>query len=127
MGRSHFVRVTFPIAAENGKEASKIARYIPRVKHNHKDYILDFSTVDLDTFKNAQLEISNDEYLHCKNKQEQNEIVGFSSRIEDEPIKETNNKKKKKDSLKYRRRKEEVKNNQYIQAINEYMLGEINY
>ena len=83
--------------------------------------------VDFETFKDVQLNISNDEYLHCKNKQEQNRIVGFSSRIEDEPIKEINNKRNKKDSLKYRRRKEEVKNNQYIQAINEYMLGEINY
>ena len=40
VGRQFFVRVDFPVNADSGKEAAEIARFIPRVKHDHKDAIL---------------------------------------------------------------------------------------
>ena len=39
VGKGHYVPITFPIKAENGKEAAKIARMLPRVKHHHWDAI----------------------------------------------------------------------------------------
>ena len=43
VGKKHYVPVKFAVIAEDGKEAAKMVRYFPRVKHNHKDAILNVS------------------------------------------------------------------------------------
>ena len=40
VGKQHYIEISFPIIAENGREAAKKARYLPRVKHHHKDAII---------------------------------------------------------------------------------------
>lgn len=47
VGKKHFIRIAFPVNADSGEEASEIARRIPRVKHDHKDAILDCREIDL--------------------------------------------------------------------------------
>jgi len=39
VGKSKYILIDFPVIAEDGREAAKIARQIPRVKHHHKDAI----------------------------------------------------------------------------------------
>lgn len=67
--------ITFPIKADNGKEAARIARMIPRVKHHHKDAIISCVKVDKDLF-DRQIETNRiDPYLVSKSKKEQKETV----------------------------------------------------
>ena len=40
LGKSCYMPIWFPVEAENGREAAKIARGYPRVKRDHKDAIL---------------------------------------------------------------------------------------
>ena len=41
VGRRLYMPILFPVEAENGRDAAKEARKIPRVKRDHKDAILD--------------------------------------------------------------------------------------
>ncbi len=73
VGRRRCVIITFPIKAKSGKEAANIARRIPRVKHDHKDAILSVKHITEEEFLSLLENTNNDEYLHCKNIQEQRE------------------------------------------------------
>jgi hypothetical protein len=86
VGRDKYIPIYFTVCAENGEEAAYIARYIPRVKHNHKDAILECKRVDYETFI-EQVAINNaDPYLLCKSKHEQNAIMSqIKDRLVDEP------------------------------------------
>ena len=75
VGKTSYMPITFPVKAENGKEAAKKVRAYPRVKRNHWDAILGCKKVDKQTYF-AQIEINNnDPYLHATSKQEQKRIV----------------------------------------------------
>lgn len=81
VGKENYIIVNFPIKAESKKGAAKIARSIPRVKHNQKDAILSVSEITLEEYKALCILNTNDPYLKCKNKQEQKLIVGLEERI----------------------------------------------
>lgn len=66
--RTRFIPITFPICAESGKEAAKLARDYARVKHNHKDAILEVKKVSFELYQNQFIINQNDPYLHVKNK-----------------------------------------------------------
>lgn len=84
VGRKHYVPVKFAVIAENGKEAAKIVRRFPRVKHNHKDAILNVIKIDYERYLEI-IEINhNDPYLKCHSKQEQKLIDNFEERLEDD-------------------------------------------
>ncbi len=75
VGKTSYMPITFPVKAENGKEAAKKVRAYPRVKRNHWDAILGCKKVDEQTYL-AQIEINNnDPYLHATSKQEQKRMV----------------------------------------------------
>lgn len=84
VGKKYFIRIDFPVNAESKKEASEIARHIPRVKHDHKDAILDCREIDYEEYIILQIMNSKDPYLQCSNKQEQRNIANFSLRLEPE-------------------------------------------
>lgn len=109
VGTKHFIRISFPITAATGKGAAEIARYIPRVKHDHKDAILDCKEISFEQYKELQQINHNDPYLCCENRQEQQMIEDFSERLEIEPryIKEI--KKNKRESIEYRIKKQAIK------------------
>ena len=72
--RDYYMPINFCIMAEDGEEAARIARKIPRVKHDYKDAILKVTKVNKEVF-DYQNEINNlDPYLLCHSKHEQNEI-----------------------------------------------------
>ncbi len=71
VGRHYCIVITFPIKAESGKEAAKIAREIPRVKHDHKDAIQSVRRITEEEYLSLTQQNSQDDYLQCKNIQEQ--------------------------------------------------------
>ena len=72
VGKKYYVVKSFAVIAENGKEAASIARSIPRVKHHHKDAIINVKRIDKDRFMEIVDANDNDEYLKCSSKQQQN-------------------------------------------------------
>lgn len=74
VGRNNYIIISFPIIAENGREAAYKARYFPRVKHNHKDAIISVRKITDAEFDELVISNNDDEYLHCKNIQEQNSV-----------------------------------------------------
>lgn len=83
VGRSHYVIISFPLMARSRKEAAKIARELPRVKHDHKDAVLNVLRIDKERYAEL-MEMNNyDQYLHCTCVQDQN-VIDLSDRLMDE-------------------------------------------
>lgn len=59
------------IKAENGRAAAKVARDMPRVKHDHKDAILNVVEIDLDTYLMGKEAARKNPYFFCESIQEQ--------------------------------------------------------
>ena len=106
VGIKHFIRIAFPVVATCGKGASAIVRYFPRVKHDHKDAILDCCEITREEYVKLQEINNNDLYLKCDCKQEQEMIEGFASRLELEPRFLKAEKKTKRESVEYRLKKQ---------------------
>lgn len=71
VGRKNYIVITFPVQCESKKEAAKIARYFPRVKHDRKDAIKSVEEITYEEYESLLEKNRNDSYLKCKNKQEQ--------------------------------------------------------
>lgn len=69
--RSNYVIKEFPVIAENKKDAARIVRQLPRVKHHHKDAIREVKVIDYDTFCAYEKAMSEDPYFNCRSIQEQ--------------------------------------------------------
>lgn len=81
VGRSHYVPISFPVAASCGKEAAAIARWYPRVKHHHSDAIINCEEIDREQYCILLKANTLDPYLQCKCKRDQRKIAGFRSRL----------------------------------------------
>jgi hypothetical protein len=84
VGRNQYRKVDFPVCAVDGKTAAALARKIPRVKHHHKDAILNCVEVDYKRFKEQEVINNNDAYLKCKSRSEQDRIWEMGDLFEDE-------------------------------------------
>lgn len=74
VGKSHYVIISFPLMAQSKKDAARIARGMPRVKHDYQDAILNVFKIDKKRYFEL-IEINNhDPYLHCTCIQDQNAI-----------------------------------------------------
>ena len=71
VGRNHFVLKTFPVKAQNGKEAAKIVRNLPRVKHHHKDAIRSVEEITVSEYVALERLNREDPYFSCNNVQDQ--------------------------------------------------------
>lgn len=71
VGKNWYFPAAFYITAENGREAAKEARVMPRVKHDHKDAILSVSEIDVDSYILGKESSMSNPYWLCKNIQEQ--------------------------------------------------------
>ncbi len=120
VGKQFFIRIDFPVNADSGKEAAEIARNIPRVKHDHKDAILNCVEIDYEEYQIIQKINNNDPYLKCKNPQEQAHILGFDERLEPEP-------KFLKAVVKSRRNVVEFKNKKRSYAEKSYISYQMDY
>lgn len=71
VGKNNYILIDFAVTAESRKDAARKTRMIPRVKHNHKDAIINVIEVSKEKF-DSQLESNrNNPYLSCVNIQEQ--------------------------------------------------------
>lgn len=71
VGKDYYFPGELYITAENGREAAKVAREMPRVKHDHKDAILSVSEIDVDSYVRGKESVRSNPYWLCKNIQEQ--------------------------------------------------------
>ena len=110
VGRRNYILITFPVMAKSGKEAARIARGIPRVKHHHKDAILNVNEISYKEYCVISERNNKDPYLFCHSKKEQRELADLKDRL----IKETNyinnnyNKKDRKDIALYKLKKWDI-------------------
>lgn len=71
VGKNYYVIKSFPVQASDGKEAARIARNIPRVKHHHKDAIISVEEITLAEYYLLIQQNKNDPYFSCQNIQDQ--------------------------------------------------------
>ncbi len=81
VGRNNYIPINFAVAAENGKVAAAKARWFPRVKHHHKNAILGVSEITFGDYVSLKKENDSDQYLHCKNIQQQRQIKELNLRF----------------------------------------------
>ena len=107
VGRKNYIPIKFAVVAESGKEAAKKVRQFPRVKHNHKDAILDVRCITLEEFLEIKEINNNDPYLKCHSRQEQNLIINLAERMVTDfhNVKQAFDKQARKDRVAYKLRK----------------------
>ena len=96
VGKNFYLLKSFAIEAEDGKEAAAKVRFLPRVKHHHKDAIKSVTKIDEQSYLDLIEFNANDPYFKCVNIYEQK--VSFSNyqceRIpeakDEKPVKEKN-------------------------------------
>ena len=71
VGRKFYALKTFAVKAENGREAARITRQIPRVKHHHKDAIKEVREIDEIRFAEIIILNEYDPYFFCECVQDQ--------------------------------------------------------
>ena len=104
VGRRNYIPIAFAVNATSRKEAAKIARALPRVKHNVKGAILECVEISFDRFVNLAAKNDKDPYLNAKNSRQQKEHPEIQSRIlKIEEPSERGRKKERPLSNKYRK------------------------
>lgn len=71
VGRGYYILIEFGVEAKDAKEGARIARSIPRVKHDHKDAIRKVREISREEYLKIQYRNYNDPYLKAHNKQDQ--------------------------------------------------------
>ena len=110
VGRNHFISIDFPVVAHSGRQAATIIRFTPRVKHHHKDAILNVQEVSYETYEAQRLVNQQDPYLNVSNKQDQNEaVLDLDTRMlrEERPRKEFSQSERK-ERIRYRQKREQT-------------------
>ncbi len=124
VGLDRFIRIDFPIMAENAHEATLAARWLPRVKHHKKDAVLECREIDFEEYQILQKINNEDPYLKCSSRQEQDLSPEIMERTEKEDaISDQHIKHSKRDILAYRLKKAKEK----IDSILEYAKEDASY
>lgn len=71
VGKNYYVLKNFAVKAENGKDAANIIRWMPRVKHHHKDAIRVVKEIDSERYWEIQVTNRMDPYFSCHCVQDQ--------------------------------------------------------
>jgi len=75
VGRKNYALKSFPVKAEDGREAARKARDLPRVKHHHKDAIKEVREICEEQFYELILMNDSDPYFHCTCVQDQRSYI----------------------------------------------------
>lgn len=69
--RNNYILKEFYIKAESKKEAARIVKGMPRVKHNHKDAIRSAEEITFEEYCQGKKAMNEDQYfqVHCKQEQ----------------------------------------------------------
>lgn len=123
VGKKNYIPIKFAVVAESGRDAAKKVRQFPRVKHDHKDAILDVRCITLEEFLEIKEINDNDPYLKCHSRHEQNLIANLAERMVADlhNVKKAFDKQDRKDRVAYKLRKfkileESIKNEDYCYA-----------
>jgi len=90
-GTKYYIPVIFAVQAQCAKDAAKRARWLPRVKHNHKDAILAVQAIDTSEYNNLIYINNKDPYLLVHSVQEQRRIIPFCEMLNRLKIETTSN------------------------------------
>lgn len=92
VGKNNYIEIDFPVFSTDGKAAAQHVKELPRVKHDHKDVIINVVAVDYERYY-EQLNINRqDPYLNVTNKQDQKRLIpSLHKRVKREPIQEVVN------------------------------------
>ena len=71
VGRNYYILKAFYTEAESRKEAARLVRNLPRVKHNRKDAIREVFEITKEDYAKGRKITTNDPYFHVHCKQEQ--------------------------------------------------------
>ena len=107
VGKKNYIPIKFAVIAESRKDAAKKTRAFPRVKHDHKDAILDVKCITFEEFLEIKEMNDNDPYLKCHSKSEQKLITNLVERLETDlhNVKKIVDKQARKDRVAYKLRK----------------------
>ena len=101
VGKRYFIPIEFAIRAESAKEAARIARDMPRVKHNHKDAIQSVREISREEYIDLRQRNDSDPYLNCKSIQEQRLNEAIYDRLVEEDQEEERNREGRADTVYY--------------------------
>lgn len=102
VGRCNYIPIAFPVIAESGKEAARVARNIPRVKHHQKFAILRCDKITYEDFEELKRINESDPYLKCTNKRELSEISNLEERVVNEKYHKKDAKKTRADRVNHK-------------------------
>ena len=127
VGRYNCIWINFAIVAESKQQAADKVREEGRVKRNHKDFIKEIQEISFEEFMELKAQNDADPYLHCKNIQEQNRIVGFEERIsvDEYNLAKLEKPTSKRASAKFRKKKAKAKERSYTYC--KYEVYEMEY
>ena len=127
VGRYNCIWINFAIVAESKQQAADKVREEGRVKRNHKDFIKEIQEISFEEFMELKAQNDADPYLHCKNIQEQNRIVGFEERIsvDEYNLAKLEKPTSKRASAKFRKKKAKAKERSYTYC--KYAVYEMEY
>lgn len=119
VGRGHYVPISFAIEARDGKEAARIARQLPRVKHHHKHAILSVSKINFERYQEIIREHHNDPYLRCRSKHEQIKIENLEDRTLIDPRNQRvkYDKKERQERVAYKLKKNRILDKLYVEDL----------
>ena len=71
VGKNKYIIKTLPVVAKDRKEAAKIARETPRVKHHWKDAVIEVERISKNKYMQLLSSYYKDPFFRCSNIQEQ--------------------------------------------------------
>ena len=122
-GRGKYIEKDFPVFATSRKQASLIARNIPRVKHHQKDAIISCVEISHEEFLMLMEKNAQDPYLQCKNIQEQRLIANLNFHSEAK----AEIKKTKRELVKYNNKKRKIMEKSFLRYQYDYESWSLSY
>ena len=125
VGRNNYIIKIVPVIAENGKDAAYKTRWMGRVKHHHKDAIINVREINEEEYIILKEEYNNDPYFSCNSIQEQNDkCLEISESIyrENNNFETEKNSKIRKERVKYKKHKNKIINDDTFLMIRNYDL-----
>ena len=132
VGKGKYYEVTFPVYAENGREAAEKARWIPRVKHHNKYCILEVKKITIEEYNELVEYNKKNPYLLCSSNQELRRVMpDIGKDIKNNKSYKNYSIKRKKENLEYRLKKSELidseKNKHFKYHLNKLLFSREEY
>ena len=109
VGKGKYIEITFPVYAEDGREAAKRARWIPRVKHHNKHCILEVRKITLEEYNELIEENKKNPYLSCSSNQELRRLIpNIEEEVKSTKSNKKHSKKRNRENFEFKLKKREL-------------------